>query len=104
MTDVPNEVERLREQLREAADALVAVGKAAIVVKPRLEEPYSDAPSTSPWTKFMEAPARRAYNLGSQLRAQSRGKPSDPSKIVMNIQQEPDPLRVIVVSDPRMRA
>lgn len=62
------EVERLRGQLGEASDALHAVGKAALTVAPRLREPYRDAPETSPWTQFMEQPARHAYNLGVRIR------------------------------------
>ena len=63
------EMADLRERLREAADALRAVGKAALVVKPNLDKPFPDAPSTTPWVQFMDAPARRAYNLGHQIRA-----------------------------------
>lgn len=65
------EVARLRAQLREAADALCDVGKAALVVKNSLEKPYPDAPDWSPWTRFMGAPAKRAYNLGHRIRADS---------------------------------
>lgn len=36
------EIERLHGELRAAADALCAVGKAAIVVKPTLDKPYPD--------------------------------------------------------------
>lgn len=61
-------VERLRGQLGEASDALRAVGKAALTVAPTLREPYRDAPETSPWKRFMEQPARRAYDLGVRIR------------------------------------
>jgi hypothetical protein len=55
-----------------AAQALAEVGKRALVVKPTLDQPYRDDPSQTPWTRFMERPAREAYNLGAQLRSQVR--------------------------------
>jgi hypothetical protein len=58
------ETARLRRLLAEAADALVDVGKKAIVVKPTLAQP---------WSRFMEAPAKRAYNLGIELRREFGG-------------------------------
>lgn len=68
--------------LREAAQALKDVGKAAIVVKPTLTTPYPDAPHVSPWTRFMEMPARDAYNLGVKIRTlvgpAPTGPPDDP--------------------------
>lgn len=69
------EIARLRRLLAEAGDALVDVGKKAIVVKPSLSQPYSDMPSLTPWTRFMEAPARRAYNLGVELRREFGPRP-----------------------------
>lgn len=62
------ERDRYAALLAEASEALRLVGKAAITVEPTLKQPYSDAPSTSPWERFMEQPARRAYNLGHQIR------------------------------------
>lgn len=62
----------LRAQLAETADVLRAVGKAAIVVHPALNTPYPDEPRWTPWTRWLEKPARRAYNLGVLLRAQQR--------------------------------
>ena len=68
------ELQRLRARdekaaydLREAAETLRAVGKAALVVKPTLDKPYLDAPAQTPWSRFMETPARAAYNLGVRL-------------------------------------
>lgn len=66
--DLHAERDQLRVRLREASEALRAVGKAAIVVEPTLAKPYADAPHTSPWERFMKAPAKRAYNLGLQIR------------------------------------
>ncbi|MFB7285467.1 hypothetical protein [Actinacidiphila glaucinigra] len=60
----------LKAQLAEAAEALCAVGKAAIVVQPALDKPYPDAPQWTPWTRWMQRPARQAYNLGILLRRQ----------------------------------
>jgi hypothetical protein len=61
-------LDRHRDLLRQAEEALRAVGKAAIVVKTTLDKPYTDAPETTPWKRFMDAPARRAYNLGHEIR------------------------------------
>lgn len=58
----------MRDLLEQAAAALKAVGKAALVVKPTLDKPYPDDPSWTPWTRFMEQPARTAYNLGAEIR------------------------------------
>lgn len=60
--------DRYAALLAEASEALRLVGKAAIVVEPFLAKPYPDAPNTSPWERFMERPARRAYNLGHRIR------------------------------------
>lgn len=57
----------MRELLEQSAAALKAVGKAALVVKPTLDKPYPDDPSWTPWTRFMDQPARDAYNLGSRI-------------------------------------
>lgn len=65
-----DEIEQLNAKLAQAAEALCAVGKAALVVKTTLDKPYrQEEPGLSPWTKFMERPARDAYNLGCELRA-----------------------------------
>ncbi|MGW0821801.1 hypothetical protein [Streptomyces sp. NPDC002845] len=58
------------QQLTEAADALRAIGKACIVVKPTLDVPYPDDPRWTPWTRWVERPARTASNLGILLRRQ----------------------------------
>jgi hypothetical protein len=75
LIDVPllvAEVRRLRAQQDAAEKALLAVGKAALVVKTTLDKPYPDAPETTPWKRFMERPARDAYNLGNEFRAARR--------------------------------
>jgi hypothetical protein len=54
--------------LQQAAAALEAAGRAALVVKGTLIKPYPDDPRWSPWTRFVEQPARDAYNLGLELR------------------------------------
>jgi hypothetical protein len=70
MSTDPTREDQLRDLLRQAADALVDVGKKAIVVKPTLSTPYSDDPSWTPWTRFLEQAARKAYNLGHEIRRQ----------------------------------
>jgi len=79
ITRLTAERDQYAELLTEASDALRAVGKAAIVVEPTLSKPYPDAPHTSPWERFMKAPAKRAYNLGWQIRTELTGarRPSD---------------------------
>lgn len=68
----------LRARLAEAADALRAVGRAAIVVQPVLDTPYPDDPRWTPWTRWMRDPARRAYTLGILLRRQLGLGPATP--------------------------
>ncbi|MFJ8842973.1 hypothetical protein ACIRFF_08725 [Streptomyces cyaneofuscatus] len=48
---------------RELADALHAIARAAIVVESTLKVPYPDDPRWSPWTRWMERPARAGYTL-----------------------------------------
>ena len=62
------EAAALMTVLSAAGEALNRVSKATLVVKGSLTEPYPDAPSTSPWAKFVEAPTRRAYNIGHAIR------------------------------------
>lgn len=70
MSTDPTREDQLRELLRQAADALLEVGKKALVVKPTLSKPYPDDPSWTPWTRFLEQPARDAYSLGYEIRRQ----------------------------------
>jgi hypothetical protein len=62
------EIERLRGLLSEAADALVEVGKKALVVKPSLDKPYPDDARWTPWTRFLGPSAEHAWSLGHKLR------------------------------------
>lgn len=62
------------ERLAEIAAALVAIGKACIVVAPTLRKPYPDDPEQNPWDKFVHEPAKRAYNLGHELRRELRAR------------------------------
>jgi len=57
-----------RELLAEAADALWACAKAALTVKPTLDVPYPDRPEWTPWTRWMERPAREAHDLRMKIR------------------------------------
>lgn len=72
LLDQQGTISDLRKQLAETADVLRSVGKAALLVKPTLTEPFPDDPRWTPWSRFMEQPARRAYNLGILLRTQQR--------------------------------
>lgn len=66
------------ERLAEIADALVAIGKACLVVAPTLRKPYPDDPTQNPWDKFVHDPAKRAYNLGHDLRRELRARSLTP--------------------------
>lgn len=56
------------ELLRQAAEALRKLAKACLVVAPTLKIPYSDAPRTSPWERFVHRPASDGYDLAVQIR------------------------------------
>ena len=61
-----------RELLAEAADALWQCAKAALTVKPTLDVPYSDAPDWTPYTRWVEPPARTAHDLAMKIRKHLR--------------------------------
>jgi hypothetical protein len=63
----------MRTLLRRAEEALRAVGKAALTVRPTLDQPYPDAPEWTPWTRFLEGPARAAFSLGFEIDRRLRG-------------------------------
>jgi len=56
------------ELLRQAADALWKCAKAALTVKPTLDQPYPDAPEWTPYTRWVERPAREAHDLAMAIR------------------------------------
>jgi len=56
------------ELLRQAADALWKCAKAALTVKPTLDQPYPDAPELTPWTRWVERPSREAHDLAMVIR------------------------------------
>lgn len=60
--------EQDRELLEQAAKALMDCAKAALTVKPTLDEPYRDAPEWTPYTRWVERSARRAHDLAIQIR------------------------------------
>ena len=68
------------ELLREAEQALRKVAKACVVVAPTLRTPYPDAPSTSPWDRFVHRPASDGYALAVQIR-QLIGPPPQPPEV-----------------------
>lgn len=79
LADWELEIRELRADLLAAADALRVIGKAALVVKPTLEQPYRDEPRTNPWKRFMEVPTRNAYNLGVQLHRKLKEDSEEPA-------------------------
>lgn len=69
-----------RELLQRASDALWNCAKAALTVKSTLSEPY-DAPyeEWTPYTRWVERPAREAHDLCMVIRAHLRAAaPADP--------------------------
>ena len=61
-----------RELLEQAAQALWDCAKSALTVKPSLDQPYPDAPELTPYTRWVERPARRAHDLAMQIRKHLR--------------------------------
>ena len=57
-----------RELLRQAEQALWNCAKAALTVKPVLDEPYPDLPQYTPYTRWVERPAREAHDLAMAIR------------------------------------
>jgi hypothetical protein len=66
--------EAAEELLTEACGALRDCYHAALTVKPTLDVPYQDAPETTPWRRFAEAPARRAHDLRQKIRKHLRSE------------------------------
>ena len=61
-----------RELLQQAADALWNCAKSALTVKPSLDQPYPDYPEWTPYTRWVEQPARRAHDLAMVIRKRLR--------------------------------
>jgi hypothetical protein len=61
------------ELLKRAADALWKSAKAALVVEHSLDKPYEDDPRWSPWTRWVERPAREAHDLAMVIRKRLKG-------------------------------
>lgn len=66
MTDTPSVTDR--ELLERAAEVLRRFSLAALTVKPRLDEPYPEAPQWTPWTRWIETDARCAHDLSVEIR------------------------------------
>jgi hypothetical protein len=64
-----------RELLRKAADALWNCAKSALTVKPSLDEPYPDYPEWTPYTRWVERPAREAHDLAMAIRRHLKAAP-----------------------------
>ena len=58
----------VRELLKRGADALWACAKAALTVKPTLDEPYPDDPRWTPYTRWVERPAHEAHDAAMAIR------------------------------------
>jgi len=58
--------------LQRAADALWNCAKAALTVEPTLKQPYPDDPRWSPWTRWVERPAREAHDTAMAIRKHLR--------------------------------
>lgn len=61
-----------RELLERAAAALMDCATVALTVQPDLEQPYRDDPRWSPWTRWVEPKANRAYELAVTIRKRLR--------------------------------
>ena len=61
-----------RELLQKAADALWKCAKAALTVKPTLDQPYRDDPRWTPYTRWVERPSREAHDLAMVIRKHLR--------------------------------
>ena len=57
-----------RELLEQAASALWNCAKSALTVEPALSQPYPDAPEWTPYTRWVERPAREAHDLAMMIR------------------------------------
>ena len=64
-----------RELLQQAADALWNCAKSALTVKPSLDQPYRDAPEWTPYTRWVERPARNAHDLAMVIRKHLKSAP-----------------------------
>lgn len=58
----------MRSMLDDAEQRLRALSKTCLTVKTTLDKPYSDAPDTTPWKRYVERPTRDAYNLAVEIR------------------------------------
>lgn len=58
----------MRSMLDEAAQRLRNLSKICVAVKPTLDKPYPDAPGTTPWKRFVDWPARQAYDYAVEIR------------------------------------
>lgn len=63
-----------RELLQQAADALWNCAKSVLTVKPTLDTPY-DVPyeQWTPYTRWVERPAREAHDLCMKIRNRLKG-------------------------------
>ena len=69
--------ERMAAALRESHHANRETVTALIVVRPRLEEPYSDDPHWSPWTRLFDRSESSPWRLLIKADASARAALSD---------------------------
>ena len=63
---------RERELLDQAQKALWNCAKAALTVKPALDQPYPEQPESTPYTRWIERPSREAHDLAMTIRRHLR--------------------------------
>lgn len=73
LEDARAECGQARALLQQAADALWNLSKTALTVKTSLDQPYPDAPGLTPWTRWVERPARQAHDVAMAIRKHLRG-------------------------------
>ncbi|GHH57560.1 hypothetical protein [Lentzea cavernae] len=64
----------LQHLLTDAEQKLRTLSKKCLAVKTTLDQPYSDAPQTTPWKQFVEQPTREAYNLAVEIRRELKAR------------------------------
>jgi len=67
-----HERDEARKLLLTAAEALWNLSKTALTVKTSLDTPYPDAPDLTPWTRWVERPARQAHDVAMAIRRHLR--------------------------------
>jgi len=64
----------LQHLLSDAEGRMRTLAKKCVVARPILDKPFSDEPGTTPWKKFVEQPAREAYDLAVEIKRTLKGR------------------------------